>query len=173
MEQQITQTTTSSAGQQNTATQTSTSTNKSGAKKIILIIAGLFGLMVIACIVFFAGIIFFVGNNKYSKTAESFINALDEGDSATVKNLSDSLLYEDLYYEYDEGTIASYFENNVENFSVKSVKTNYGIANLIVEINLKDDSSGLEAWNRIDLRDSATAEKPIVVYIGPADSETL
>lgn len=154
--------------------QSSTPSQVPGQKKapVLLIVLGIIlGVAILCCGVSVGGYFLVtnaIQNSAEAKTVKNFYNALNTGDKTTVKSLSTTQLYTDLYYQYADGSLADYLKNNITDVKIISFSTEENNSTVIYLLTVKQHADILGKFTRADLtRDSATSPWT-VSYIGPA-----
>ncbi len=148
--------------------QTKQKPKKSWAKTLVIGCL-IFLILSILCgsIVFF-GSKYIIDNSEQSKITEELFTALDEGNKEKVEELVSPLVYDDFYKEYPEGTLASLFENNIENVTITKVYVESSIATVEFDLHVKDNSQNLENWGQVDMQQSYSKDGAwSIIYIGP------
>lgn len=141
---------------------------------VIVILIVLVGLAVLCCSCAVGGI--FALNYGMQKTPQAvavkaLFTAMSEDDKDTVKLVSTSRLYDDLYAPLNNNgdTLASLFKNNITDISISSVNIENSSAS--VEFKLKQKVEEVTNLEYAELE--KIGDKWIVSYIGPkADSST-
>lgn len=139
---------------------------------VLIIILILFGLGVLFCSCAIGAVVALnvvVQKSPQAVAVRSLYTALNDGDSAKVKELTTDKLYEDLYSYFNEtDTLAKLFTGNVTKVTVTSVNVDNDTAAVTYKLEQKQEEiSNLEyaELQKID-------DKWIVTYIGPKPEVT-
>lgn len=150
-----------------------TAAPKKKSRKTLFIILGIVGALVL-CGLICAGIYFafrLALNNDHTKQVEELFDALHADDKAKVETLVESTIYEELYYEYEDGTIAEEFADNVANLDITGTTVTTNGVKVFFNLDLTNDEYGFEDWKEAGLQEQDNGEY-LIVYVGPETDQT-
>ncbi|MEI7578885.1 MAG: hypothetical protein WCJ58_02470 [bacterium] len=144
--------------------------SKPKSKKNLVIVAVILVFLCICCALSAVVGLLILGANSSSEkqVADRFFKALNEGDQATLQEVTDANLYNILNQQYSDGTIAEHMKGSISNVKYLSTNSDGSLAQIRFnwQVNNQEQAT-LSTYHRIDLRKSAATNTWLVMYLGP------
>ncbi len=141
---------------------------------VVTILLVLVGLAVLCCACTAGGIaavMYGVQKSPQAVAVKSVYTALNEGDQETVKNLTSTTLYNDLFTPYQDGTtIASLFKGHIEKTTVISLNVDNDTAKVVYKLTTNGGVNGISSFTYAELKKNDNIW--VVTYLGKPTTDS-